>query len=214
MSKEAAEDSQPESVESADEFFLDGGDLMPALEAILMVAAEPVRATELASVMGMAPEEIETALTALQAEYDGKDLDGQLIGRERGFELRRIDGGWRIFSRPKWAPWVGAFVAGTGTAQLTRAALETLAIIAYRQPVTRAQIARIRGVNVDSVLRTLLARDLIEESGTSITGAHLFRTTGTFLERMGLASIEELVPLAPFVPGPESAEELSAELEG
>lgn len=219
-------------------FTLDGADLMPALEAILMVASEPVSIGALVAATGMAPEQVEAALRRLQADYNGDvDVDGDVVvnvdadgvgagggagggigqscggGRRRGFELRQVQDKWRLFSRAEWAPWVGAFVAGSESSTLSRAAMETLAIIAYRQPVTRMQIARIRGVNVDSVLRTLLARDLIEESGESPTGAHLFHTTQTFLEKMGLTSIDDLVPLAPFVPGPERVDELVLELE-
>lgn len=194
--------------QEAQAFVLDGGDLLPALEAILMVAAEPVSVPSFASVTGMKPDQIEEALHQLARDYDG-----QGGGRQRGFELRRVDDGWRIFSRPVWSPWVARFVAGADTAQLTQAALETLAIVAYRQPVTRTQIARVRGVNVDGVLRTLLARDLVEEVGTTATGAHLFGTTTQFLERMGLSDVSELVPLAPFMPGPDALEELGSDLE-
>lgn len=194
--------------EVEESFRLEGGDLLPALEAILMVAAEPISVSALSLATGMKPGQVESALESLKRDYDGLDL-----GPQRGFQLRFLDDGWRIFSRPKWAPWVGSFVAGAETAQLTQAALETLAIIAYRQPVTRSQIARIRGVNVDTVLRTLLARDLIEEIGATVTGAHLFGTTTHFLERMGLSDVSELVPLAPFMPGPEQVGDIENELE-
>ncbi len=205
VEQELLEEARTEVEES---FALDGGDLLPALEAILMVAAEPISVSAMSLATGMKPDQVEEALLSLKRDYDGES------GRvERGFELRFLDDGWRIFSRPKWAPWVGNFVAGAETAQLTQAALETLAIIAYRQPVTRAQIARVRGVNVDGVLRTLLARDLVEETGTTATGAHLFGTTTHFLERMGLSDVSELVPLAPFMPGPELVGELEQELE-
>ncbi|MFZ1382700.1 MAG: SMC-Scp complex subunit ScpB [Scrofimicrobium sp.] len=211
--------SQPEEATPADlfeearaeveeNFRLEDGDLLPAIEAILMVAAEPIGLSALSLATGMKPDQVEAALLRLKQDYDGEDS-----GRERGFELRFLDDGWRIFSRPKWAPWVGSFVAGAETAQLTQAALETLAIIAYRQPVTRAQIARVRGVNVDAVLRTLLARDLVEEVGTTPTGAHLFGTTTHFLERMGLSDVSELVPLAPFMPGPDSVHDIDTETE-
>lgn len=189
-------------------FRLEDGDLLRAVEAILMVAAEPISVRALCLATGMKPDQVEEALLSLKRDYDGEDF-----GRERGFELRFLDDGWRIFSRPKWAPWVGSFVAGAETAQLTQAALETLAIVAYRQPVTRTQIARVRGVNVDAVLRTLLARDLVEEVGTTATGAHLFGTTTHFLERMGLSDVSELVPLAPFMPGPEVAHEVDSNME-
>lgn len=192
----------------AQEFALDEGDLLPALEAILMVASEPVTEDALAIATGMKPEQVREGLEALRADYDGHEN-----GRRHGFELRSSDAGWRIFSRPDLAPWVSAFVVGTDTARLTQAALETLAIVAYRQPVTRAQIARIRGVNVDGVLRTLLARNLITEGGSTASGAHMFVTTREFFDRMGLQGPDDLVPLAPFVPGPESVDEISAELE-
>ncbi|WRS29757.1 SMC-Scp complex subunit ScpB [Actinomycetaceae bacterium MB13-C1-2] len=194
--------------EMEEAFRLDDGDLLPAIEAILMVTAEPVSTSALSLATGMKPDQVEEALRSLQRDYDGEDS-----GRQRGFELRFLDDGWRIFSRSKWAPWVGSFVAGAETAQLTQAALETLAIVAYRQPVTRGQIARVRGVNVDGVLRTLLARDLVEEVGTTATGAHLFGTTTHFLERMGLSDVSELVPLAPFMPGPESVHDIDTETE-
>lgn len=182
-------------------------DLAAALEAILMVASEPVDTQMLATSIQMPQAEVARALSELAADYDG-----ERGGRERGFELREVQGRWRIYSRSKWAPWVGQFVAGEQTSALTRAAMETLAIIAYRQPITRAQIARIRGVNVDSVLRTLQTRDLVEEDGTSPSGAHLFRTTTAFLEYMGMGSLDDLAPLGPFMPGPENIDYLLAEL--
>lgn len=186
---------------------LESIDLRCALEAILMVALVPVSPIDIANATQMPVDQVEDALRGLATDYDGEGG-----GRERGFELREIEGEWRLYSRSKWAPWVGQFVAGAESTSLTRAAMETLAIIAYRQPVTRGQIARIRGVNVDSVLRTLTARDLIVEDGTSPSGAHLFRTTASFLEYMGMSSLEDLVPLAPFMPGPENIDYLLAEL--
>lgn len=182
-------------------------DLGAAVEAILMVAAEGVTAASLAEATSMPESATEEVLRRLQAEYDGSDQRPA-----RGFELRETEGVWRIYSRARWAPWVGRFVASGQNSSLSRAAMETLAVIAYRQPVTRAQIGRIRGVNVDSVLRTLLARDLIAEDGSSPTGAHLLRTTTTFLEYMGLSSLDDLEPLAPFMPEPEGAGALIAEL--
>ena len=176
------------------------------LEALLVVAPEGVGVEEAAETLGWSPAQVEAALKDLRADYDGQS------GSPRGFELRLVGGRWRLYSRPRWAPWVEKFVVGDQSSSLSRAALETLAIIAYRQPVTRTQIAQIRGVNVDSVLRTLQARDLIDEDGSSPTGAHLFRTTPTFLERLGLTSLEDLSPLAPHVPGPEDAAHLAEEL--
>ena len=181
------------------EFALQTSDLSAALEAILMVAPNPVPVPALVAATGMKAKQVEETLQGLQKDYDGEDG-----GVRRGFELRVVDGGWRIYSRPAFAPWVAAFVAGAETSALSQAALETLAIVAYRQPVTRGQIARIRGVNVDTTLRTLQLRDLIEEVGQTPTGGHLFGTTTAFLERMGLDDISQLPPLAPFMPGPET----------
>lgn len=179
-------------------------ELSRILEAILMVVAEPVAAVDLARVIGAKASQVNRVLVELQADYDREN---------RGFELREIAGGWRIYSRPAYAPWVGQFVVRAETTKLTQAALETLAIIAYRQPITRAKIAEIRGVSVDSVMRTLLTRDLIEEAGTTVTGANLYRTTNLFLEKMGFTSLDELLPLAPFLPPREAVVEISAELE-
>ncbi len=196
-------------VDAEEPFTLDQVDMGAVLEAILMVASNPVSSAHLAAATGTSVDQVERALAALVRDYDGADGS-----RPRGFELRFVDGGWRIYSRAKWAPWVGKFVAGADTASLTQAALETLAIVAYKQPVTRNQIAQIRGVNVDAVLRTLLARDLVAEAGQTPTGAHLFSTTTQFLERMGISDISELPPLAPFMPGPESDLDFAFEQQG
>ncbi len=189
------------------ELGLDQVDLRQALEAILMVAEEPVPAGSLAAAVGMPEDLVVAALERLRDDYDG--VSGQ---PRRGFELRHVEGKWRVYSRAEWAPWVGKFILGSQTAALSRAAMETLAIIAYRQPITRGQIARIRGVNVDSVLRTLLTRGLIWEDGEAAGGARLLRTTTEFLERMGMEDLSELPPLAPFMPGPENVDYLLAEL--
>nr|WP_285724009.1 SMC-Scp complex subunit ScpB [Psychromicrobium sp. YIM S02556] len=128
--------------------------------------------------------------------------------RPRGFELRRVGEGWRFYSRSAFAPWVGRFVLDGQTARLTQAALETLAVIAYRQPVSRARISGIRGVNVDSVVRTLNQRGLITELGTDPeSGAILYGTTPYFLERLGLTSVEELPKIAPLLPGVEDLDQ-------
>ena len=179
-------------------------ELAGVLEAILMVAPEPVPTYELARVTEHDEDTVTRELKALQQEY---------VDNAKGFELREVAGGWRIFSRSEYAPWVGRFVLHAENTKLTQAALETLAIIAYRQPITRAKIAEIRGVGVDSVMRTLLARELIEESGTTITGARLYRTTPLFLEKMGFNSLDELLPLAPFLPPREAIDEITVELE-
>ena len=157
--------------------------LRGAIEAILMVASEPVAASDLADVLGVSTADIEQHLRAIAAEYLGEGQE-----RPRGFELREVAGGWRIYSARAYADVVGRFVVGSSHARLSQAALETLAVIAYRQPISRARICRIRGVNVDGVVRTLLARGLVEETGLTPSGARLYGTTGEFLEKMGLTA--------------------------
>jgi segregation and condensation protein B len=118
-----------------------------------------------------------------------------------GFDLRRVAGGWRLYTRPEYAPYVERFVLDGQSVRLTQAALETLAVVAYKQPVTRGRISAIRGVNCDGVVRTLSSRGLIEECGSEPeTGAYLYRTSTLFLEKLGLNSVEELPSLAPFLP--------------
>ena len=178
----------------------DGGQhaLAGALEAILLVVDEPVSEMVLAQVLERSRDEVRHALLELAAEYEG-----QL----RGFDLREIAGGWRFYTRPEYAPVVERFVLDGQQARLTQAALETLAVVAYRQPVSRARVSAVRGVNVDGVMRTLVGRGLVEERGTdSETGAILYGTTTYFLERLGLDSLEELPPLAPYLPDIETLE--------
>lgn len=178
---------------------LPGGPLA-ALEAVLMVVDEPVSATRLSAATGLPVPEVLKLLHALADEYRG--AEGR---RPRGFALREVAQGWRFYSAEPFAGLVGSFVLDGQTARLTQAALETLAIIAYRQPVTRGQISAVRGVNVDGVVRTLNARGLVTEIGTDTTsGAHLYGTTGYFLERMGLGSLDELPALAPHLPDIEA----------
>lgn len=172
------------------------GAALAALEAVLMVIDQPVPAIDLAVALELSVADVEALLADLDADYRG--LAG---GRRRGFELREVAGGWRIYSAPEHSDVVARFVQGGQTARLTQAALETLAVIAYRQPVTRGQVSAVRGVNVDGVVRTLLARDLIAEVGTdSTTGALLYGTTGYFLERMGFTTVDDLPALAPYLP--------------
>lgn len=170
-----------------------------ALEAVLMVADEPVPAVQLATVLGLPTSRVEQLLAALAAEYRGEHG-----GRPRGFELREVAGGWRVYSAPAHSDVVGRFVLDGQAARLTQAALETLAVIAYRQPVTRGQVSAVRGVNVESVMRTLVARGLVTEAGTEPSGAVLYVTTPYFLERMGMTSVDELPPLAPYLPDLET----------
>ena len=169
-----------------------GPGLRASLEAILLVVDEPVPEIVIAQVLERPREEIAAALRDLAASYDAE---------ERGFDLREVAGGWRYYTRADCAPVVERFVRDGQEVRLTQAALETLAVVAYRQPVNRARVSAVRGVNCDSVLRTLTLRGLVEEAGTeSETGAILYRTTGYFLERLGLASLSELPDLAPFLP--------------
>lgn len=200
----------------ADVTALPGG-ARAALEAVLMVLDQPASATDLAAGLNLTVAAVEELLLELQREYDGytvKAPDMEIASNAgftsspRGFELRNVAGGWRIYSRAEFADVVGAFVLEGQTARLTQAALETLAVIAYRQPVSRARVSAIRGVNVDSVVRTLTQRGLIEDTGTDPeSGAVLYRTTSYFLERMGIGSVAELPQLSPHLPGLEGIEE-------
>jgi segregation and condensation protein B len=169
-----------------------GPGLRASLEAILLVADEPVPVVVLAQVTERPRNDVEAELRDLAASYQAED---------RGFDLREIAGGWRYYTREDCAPLVERFVSDGQEVRLTQAALETLAVVAYRQPVSRARVSAVRGVNCDGVMRTLVLRGLTEEAGTdSETGAILYRTTGYFLERLGLASLEDLPDLAPFLP--------------
>ena len=175
--------------------------LRASLEAILLVADEPVPVVVLAQVLERPRNEVEAELRDLAAAYAAED---------RGFDLREIAGGWRYYTREDCAPLVERFVSDGQEVRLTQAALETLAVVAYRQPVSRARVSAVRGVNCDGVMRTLTLRGLVEETGTDPeTSAILYRTTGYFLERLGLASLEDLPDLAPFLP--ENIEDIEDE---
>ncbi|MGH8869533.1 MAG: SMC-Scp complex subunit ScpB [Actinomycetes bacterium] len=168
------------------------GSLGGALEAVLLVVDEPVTATTLAQVLARPTREVAAALASLADEY---------AAAERGFDLREVAGGWRLYTREGYAPLVERFLLDGQQARLTQAALETLAVVAYRQPVSRARVAAVRGVNVDGVMRTLLTRGLVEEAGADeSTQAVLYRTTSYFLERLGMRSLDELPDLAPHLP--------------
>jgi segregation and condensation protein B len=172
-----------------------------ALEALLLLAAEPVTEFELAQAVGMPESVVADALAELVAFYDETG---------RGFELRQVGGGWRYYTREEYADLITKYVLEGQQSKLSQAALETLAVVAYTQPISRARVSAVRGVNVDGVMRTLLARGLIEEAGhDQESGAVLFVTTSYFLERMGLKSLDELPPLAPQLP---DVDELEAEL--
>ncbi|WP_083395241.1 SMC-Scp complex subunit ScpB [Micromonospora sp. WMMB235] len=178
---------------------LDDAELRGALEAILLVVDQPVSELVLAEILEQAPERVGAMLDEIAAGYTAAG---------HGFDLRRAAGGWRLYTRPEYATYVERFVLDGQSVRLTQAALETLAVVAYRQPVTRSRISAIRGVNCDGVLRTLVGRGLVEECGTEAdSGAYLYRTTTMFLEKLGLNSVDDLPPLAPFLP--DDVEELA-----
>ncbi|HEV2376873.1 MAG TPA: SMC-Scp complex subunit ScpB [Streptosporangiaceae bacterium] len=177
-----------------------GPGLRTFLEAILLVVDEPVAEVVLAQVLERPRAEVSQALRDLAVSYDSEG---------RGFDLRKVAGGWRYYTREECAAVVERFVREGQEVRLTQAALETLAVVAYRQPVSRARVSAVRGVNCDGVMRTLTLRGLVEEAGTEHeTGAHLYRTTPYLLERLGLDSLDDLPDLAPFLPeNIEDAEE-------
>jgi segregation and condensation protein B len=173
-------------------------ELKPALEAVLMVVDEPATEEHLAKILERPKRQITRALRELAGEY---------AAQGRGFELRHVANGWRFYTRAAYAPAVERFVLDGQQARLTQAALETLAVVAYRQPVSRSRVSAVRGVNCDGVMRTLLQRGLVAEAGTEPeTGAILYVTTNYFLERMGLRGLDELPELAPFLPEAEAIE--------
>lgn len=181
-------------------------ELRPSLEALLMISDQPLDDTTLAAAVGYPVAEVTEALAALVAEYDEAG---------RGFELRNVAGGWRYYTREAFAPVVEKYVLDGQQARLTQAALETLAVVAYKQPVSRSRVSAIRGVNVDGVMRTLLTRGLVEESGQDgETGANLYRTSSYFLERIGVTSLDDLPELAPYLPDMDDLEGELAEQMG
>lgn len=172
-----------------------------AIEAILMVATDPVPVQLLAQLLELKPKDVEAILDEQMASYEVED---------RGFILTKVAGGYRYQSHPDLAPYVERFVVEGQSARLSAAALETLAIIAYKQPISRGQVAAVRGVNVDGVVRTLEVRGYITEVGREPGPGMpvLFGTTDSFLEKLGLGSLADLPPVAAFVPGPEVVEQL------
>jgi segregation and condensation protein B len=176
-------------------------DISGAIEALLLLADEPMRVEQLAETVDVPRHVVEECLAELVAFYDETG---------RGFELREVGGGWRYYTREEHADLVSRFVLDGQQSRLSQAALETLAVVAYQQPISRARISAIRGVNVDGVIRTLVARGLVVEAGHDPeSGAVVFATTSYFLERMGLRSLDELPELAPQLP---EVAELEAEL--
>ncbi|MGZ0152144.1 SMC-Scp complex subunit ScpB [Kribbella sp. WER1] len=182
-----------------DEVVVDDTTMRRALEAILMVTDEPLPVLTLARAVGRPTGDIAAALAELAAEYTEQG---------RGFDLREVGGGWRYYTRPDAAQYVERFVLDGQQSRITQAALETLAVVAYKQPVSRARVSAIRGVNVDGVMRTLVARGLVEEAGADTESqATLYRTTTYFLERMGMQSLDDLPELAPYLPEMDDIEE-------
>lgn len=184
---------------------LDADELKRVLEALLLVIDTPVTADALAAAT---EQPVYRVAAKLQLMAD------ELTGRDSGIDLRHTSEGWRMYTRARFAPYVEKLLLDGARTKLTRAALETLAVVAYRQPVTRARVSAVRGVNVDAVMRTLLARGLITEVGTDAdTGAVTFATTELFLERLGLTSLSELPDIAPLLPDVDTIDDLSVSLD-
>lgn len=197
----SVEDGEAAQVELpvGDEVVIDDDTMRRALEAILMVTDEPLPVLTLARSVGRPTPDVSAALTGLSEEYTEQG---------RGFDLREVGGGWRYYTRDDAAQYVERFVLDGQQARLTQAALETLAVVAYKQPVSRARVSAIRGVNVDGVMRTLISRGLVEEAGADTESqAILYRTTSYFLERMGMQSLDDLPELAPYLPEMDDMEE-------
>ena len=212
-----------------------GDDLLSALEAVLMVAAAPVGVDEFSRVTGEPPHRVRSALEHLKADYDGvtgntgapprlrpepgydgrsasrtdRGLEPPAAPRVRGFEFREVAGGWRIYARSDHAQLVTDFVVEGSSSRLSQAALETLAVVAYLQPVSRSRVSGIRGVNVDGVVRTLVQRGLLSAwDRDEASGSVLYSTTPLFLEKLGLGSLDELPDIAPLLPGTDQLEDL------
>jgi segregation and condensation protein B len=191
---------EPGSDELADDAALDA-----ALEALLLVVDAPTDEETLAQALDQPVARVREGLLRLSAEY---------AAQQRGIDLRHAGGGWRFYTRDVHARYVERLLLDGQRARLTRAAMETLAVVAYRQPVTRARVSAVRGVNCDGVLRTLLTRGLVQEAGVDpATQGTLFRTTELFLERLGLQSVDDLPPLAPLLPDVDAIDAIEAGLE-
>lgn len=184
---------------------LDPDELSRVLEALLLVVDTPVTAEVLAAATGQPVYRVAAKLRAMADEFNERDS---------GIDLRNTQEGWRLYTRARFAPYVEKLLLDGARAKLTRAALETLAVVAYRQPVTRARVSAVRGVNVDAVMRTLLARGLITEVGTDDdSGAMTFATTELFLERLGLTSLTDLPDIAPLLPNVDTIDDLTESME-
>ncbi|ASW93012.1 SMC-Scp complex subunit ScpB [Mycobacterium marseillense] len=184
---------------------MESEELGSVLEALLLVVDTPVTAEALASATQQPVYRIATKL---------QEMAEELTARDSGIDLRKNSEGWRMYTRARFAPYVEKLLLDGARSKLTRAALETLAVVAYRQPVTRARVSAVRGVNVDAVMRTLLARGLITEAGVDDdSGATAFATTELFLERLGLTSLADLPDIAPLLPDVDTIEDLSESLD-
>jgi segregation and condensation protein B len=179
-------------------------ELAATLEALLLVVDSPVPADALAVAIEQPAYRVATKLQLMAQEYTARDS---------GIDLRETGGGWRMYTRARYAPYVERLLLDGARSKLTRAALETLAVVAYRQPVTRARVSAVRGVNVDAVIRTLVARGLITEAGTDPdSGAVTFATTELFLERLGLSDLGDLPDIAPLLPDVDVIDDITASL--
>lgn len=186
---------------------LESGSLKGALEAMLLVSSDPVSASSLASVLGIAPGEAASLLAELKVEYEEA---------ERGFQLREVAGGWRLFTHPAHHDQVEALVLSWDTQKLSQAALETLAVIAYHQPVTRETVKGIRGVNSDGVISSLVDKGLVREMGRDPQRgqAIIYGTTTAFLEKFGLRSTKDLPDLEQFAPDEQTRRFIRERLSG
>ncbi|MCV7279176.1 SMC-Scp complex subunit ScpB [Mycolicibacterium flavescens] len=199
---DTAEDLDGAELDGAE---LGDAELGAALEALLLVVDTPATVEQLASATGQPPNRVAAKLQLMAQDY---------TERGSGIDLREAGGGWRMYTRARYAPYVERLLLDGARTKLTRAALETLAVIAYRQPVTRARVSAVRGVNVDAVIRTLVARGLITEAGTDPdSGAVTFATTELFLERLGLTSLADLPDIAPLLPDVDVIDDLSETLD-
>lgn len=203
---ETTEAAEAEATESTDAAPLDPADLARRLEAILLIADEPLPLVTLATALSAPVKMVRALIEELVADYDGENG-----GTRRGFELREVGGGWRLYVRAEHDDLVRDFVLTQSPTKLSQAALETLAVIAYKQPISRSAVAAIRAVNVDSVVRTLLGRGLITEAFTDAeTGAINYETTPLLLTQLGINSIDELPPISPLLPdGPDGFDEVT-----
>lgn len=174
--------------------------LASILEALLLVVDEPVTDVVLAQITECPQTHVVEALA---------DLARQYTEQGRGFQLRKTADGWRFYTRLEYAPYVERFISDGQHTRLTQAALETLAVVAYRQPVSRSKVSGIRGVNCDGVMRTLVTRGLVAECGIEpSSGAHLYRTTELVLEKLGIDSLDELPPIAPLLPDMDALDDV------